>query len=131
VILADSSILIEWQRVPSANISSRRIAAEQEAAICGVTVAEVLQGARSSLERTKLSVLLSAFRRLAIEEEIWDLTGDLSARLRSRGTPLAIPDLAIAATAIYYSLPLWTRDAHFHRVQGVAPELILFDESNA
>lgn len=129
MILADSSILIDWQRIPS--LATRRIVAEQDAAICGVTVAEVLQGARTSQERTKLSVLLSAFQRLVIEEAVWDLTGDLGARVRARGTPLSIPDLAIAATAIHYSLPLWTRDPHFARIQAVAPELVLFDERNA
>jgi predicted nucleic acid-binding protein len=129
VILADSSILIEWQRIPS--IRTRQVIATEEAAVCGVTVAELLTGARNPVERQKTMALLGAFQRVAIEEPVWELAGDISAVLRVRGTPLNLADVVIAATAIHHSVPLWTRDTHFSRVQTVAPQLILFDESDA
>jgi tRNA(fMet)-specific endonuclease VapC len=129
VILADSSILIEWQRIPS--IRTRQIIAAQDASVWGVTVAELLAGARNPVERQKVMALLGAFRRTAIPEPVWELAGDISAVLRARGTPLKLADIAIAATAIHHSLPLWTRDADFSRVQTVAPQLVLFDDSTA
>lgn len=51
MILADSSILIEWQRMPS--IQLYNIMTRYHAGICGVTVAEVLGGARDAHEREK------------------------------------------------------------------------------
>lgn len=48
-----------------------------------------------------------------------------------RGTKIPLPDAVLAATAIHHGIPLWTRDAHFARVQAVAPGLILFDDSEA
>jgi hypothetical protein len=35
----------------------------------------------------------------------------------------------IAATALHYDLPLWTRDGHFAWVQAEFPDLSLFDDS--
>jgi tRNA(fMet)-specific endonuclease VapC len=129
VILADSSILIDWQRVPS--IRTRQIVRTQNAGICGVTVTELLTGARNPVERQKTMTLLGAFRPVTIEEPVWELAGDISSTLRVRGTPMKLPDIVIAATAIHHGMPLWTRDAHFSHVQSVAPQLTLFDETTS
>jgi tRNA(fMet)-specific endonuclease VapC len=129
VILADSSILIDWQRVPS--IRTRQIVRAQNAGVCGVTVTELLTGARNPVERQKTMTLLGAFRPVTIEEPVWELAGDISSVLRVRGTPMKLPDIVIAATAIHHGMPLWTRDAHFSHVQAVAPQLTLFDETTS
>lgn len=129
MILADSSILIEWQRKPSLRL--HQTITRYDAAICGVTVAEVLTGARNPEERRKMIDLLSSFGRVAIEDGVWELAGDLAAQLRLQGTPLMLADVTIAAAATYHRVPLWTRDAHFSRVLPYAPDLILFDESTA
>lgn len=126
MILADSSILIDWQRVPA--IRTRQIVRAQNAGICGVTVTELLTGARNPLERQKTMTLLSAFRPVKVEDPVWELAGDISSALRVRGTPMKLPDIVIAATAIHHGMPLWTRDAHFSQVQAVVPQLALFDE---
>jgi predicted nucleic acid-binding protein len=128
VILADSSVLIEFQRIPS--LRTRQIIAKHDAAICGVTVVELLTGARNSAERQRVATLLSAFKRLPVDEPAWELAGDLAAGLRVRGMSLALADVVIAATAVHHGLPLWTRDNHFARLQALAP-LALFDESTA
>lgn len=128
MILADSSVLIEFQRLPS--IRTRQLIAKHNAAICGITVVEPLTGARNPVERQKVNAVLSAFQRLPIDEPAWELAGDLAAGLRVRGTSLALADVVIAATAIHHGLPLWTRDNHFSRFQALAP-LTFFDESTA
>jgi predicted nucleic acid-binding protein len=87
VILADTSIVIEWQRIPS--ITTRRIIAAHDARVCGVTVAEVLTGARNPVERQKTMLLLGAFRRVDVEEPVWELAGDISAGF-SRHTRKAV-----------------------------------------
>jgi predicted nucleic acid-binding protein len=129
VILADSSVLIEWQRMPS--IQLYQIMTRYHAGICGVTIAEVLGGARNPQEREKSVDLFSSFAQVPIEPPVWELAGDISARLRVQGTPVMLADLVIAATAIHHHLPLWTRDNHFERVRVVAPALAIFDASQA
>lgn len=129
MILADSSILIEWQRMPS--IQLYKIMTRYHAGICGVTRTEVLGGARNPQEREKSLELFSSFASVPIEEAVWELAGDVSASLRRQGTPLMLADIVIAATAIHHHMPLWTRDNHFERVRSVAPGLTLFDEPKA
>lgn len=129
MILADSSVLIEWQRMPS--IQLYKIMTRYHAGICGVTVAEVLTGARDPQERAKSMELLASFAPVPIDAAVWELAGDISAKLRQRGTPLMLSDVIIAATAIHHHLPLWTRDDHFDRVRAVAPQFALFNESTS
>lgn len=129
MILADSSVLIEWQRMPS--IGMYQIMTRYHAGICGVTIAEVLAGARSPEEREKSLELFSSFANVPIEEPVWALAGEIAAKLRKAGTPLMMADVIIAATAIYHHLRLWTRDHHFDRVRAVNPALTLFNEASA
>lgn len=42
--------------------------------------------------------------------------GRIFAQLRKRGTPIPQNDLWIAALAVQYALPLYSRDAHFQHV---------------
>lgn len=129
MILADSSVLIEWQRMPS--IQLYQIMTRYHAGICGVTVAEVLGGARDSQEREKSMQMFSSFAHVPIDPAVWELAGDIAAKLRKQGTPLMLPDVVIAATAIHHHIPLWTRDGDFERVRAVAPELHIFNEALA
>lgn len=129
MILADSSVLIEWQRMPS--IQLYQVMTRYHAGICGITVVEVLAGARDPQERERSVDLFSSFARVPIDDAVWELAGELSAKLRLRGTPLMVADVIIAATAIYHHLPLWTRDNHFDRVRAVAPDLNLFNALSA
>ncbi len=113
------------------SIQLYRIMTRYHAGICGVTVAEVLAGARDVQEREKSVELFSNFVRVPIDDAVWDLAGDIAVKLRQQGTPLMLADVAIAATAIHHHIALWTRDGHFERVRAVAPELALFDEATA
>lgn len=113
------------------SIQLYKIMTRHHAGICGVTVVEVLGGARDPEEREKSMELLSSFAPVPIDAAVWELAGDISAKLRRRGTPLMLADIVVAATAIHHHLPLWTRDNHFERVRAVVPELALFDESAA
>lgn len=127
MILADTSVVIDWLRLPS--LMSRRIIGSHAPAICGVSVAELLVGIRSEPERARLMHQLAAFGRVAVEEPVWEIAGRIGGALEAKGSRIPFPDTLIIATAIHHGLPLWTRDKHFARVQGVAPELVLFDET--
>ena len=129
MILADTSILIEWSRMPSVPVG--RILASGRAAVCGITVAEMFGGVRSEPERADVELTLRRFGHVPIEDAVWELTGRISGAMARRGTKIKFQDAAIAATAIHRSLPLWTRDAHFTWVKSAFPELMLFDESAA
>ena len=129
MILTDTSILIEWSRMPTVAIA--RVVLSGNSSVCGITVAEMYEGVRSDEERSDVEVTLQRFGRVAIEEPVWELTGRIMGAMTRRGTKIKFPDAAVAATAIHKKLPLWTRDRHFKWVRAAFPELTLFDESNA
>jgi predicted nucleic acid-binding protein len=80
MILADTSVVIDFLR--SADASMRRIIVDAPAAVCGVTRAEVLHGARSPAERVGVLEGLSLFRQLPIPNSAWDDVGGASRGLR-------------------------------------------------
>jgi predicted nucleic acid-binding protein len=129
MILADTSVVIDWLRLPS--LLTRRIIGSHRPAICGVSLTELLTGIRTQPERSKLIHQLAVFGRLDVAEPVWEIAGRISGGLEARGMRIPFPDMLIVSTAIHHAVPLWTRDKHFARVLDVAPELVLFDESTA
>ena len=59
-------------------------------------------------------------RVLWADEATTHFYGRVFAQLRAAGTPIPASDLWIAALAIQHDLPLYTRDAHFASVAGLA-----------
>jgi predicted nucleic acid-binding protein len=129
MILTDTSIVIDWLRLPS--LLTRRIIGSHSPAICGVSLTELLIGVRTAPERAKLMHQLAVFGRVDVAEPVWEIAGRIGGALEAKGTRIPFPDMLIASTAIHHRLPLWTRDKHFARVVDVAPALVLFDESTA
>jgi predicted nucleic acid-binding protein len=129
MILADTSILIEFVRKPSLPVA--RVVLSGKPVVCGVSVAEMQAGVRSEAHGKDVAATLRLFGQLPIDEPVWALTGRISRAMARRGTKVKFQDAVIAATAIHRDLPLWSRDRHFTWVQASFPELKLFDENNA
>jgi predicted nucleic acid-binding protein len=126
MILADTSVVIEFLRTGNAKL--RGLVVSTPAAICGVTRAEVLHGARDSAHRQKLVTALDLFQQVSMPEPLWDRVGDHLAALRSSGVTVPLADVVIATIAIENHLELWTRDAQFAHIQNVILHLKLFQE---
>lgn len=126
MILLDSSVVIEYLQTGDPKLFG--LFQAHQAAICGVTRAEVLNGARSSKHRTRLVLALNAFHPLATPESAWDDVGDNLGLLRSRGVTVPLADVIIVTLAILNDIELWARDAHFQLIQTVLPQLKLFQE---
>jgi len=124
MILADTSVVVDYLRGPTPALHS--IIATQQAAICGVTVAEILAGARLPTDTQWLLTALSAFRRVPTPETIWEAIGDNLAILRRNGITVPMPDAVIATIAMNLNVEVWTTDAHFPMMQRVFSQLRLF-----
>jgi predicted nucleic acid-binding protein len=129
VILIDASVLIRYLRNPSPAI--RQVLASTECAICGVTRAEILHGARTPQDAQSLCEAMDAFIPLPIDQATWDHLGHHLASLRAKGLPMPFQDVLLAAVAIDHAAELWSYDAHFRAIQGVLPKLMLFDGPTA
>jgi len=126
MILVDTSVVIDYTR--SGDPKMLALFQAHSAAICGITRAEVLAGVRSPKHRGRLVAALNSFVPLSIPESLWDEIGDYLLALRTGGVTVPFADVVIAAVAIAHDVDLWTRDAQFALIQGVLPQLRLFQE---
>ncbi len=124
--LVDTSVVIDFLR--SGDPKLLGLFRSLPGAICGVTRAEVLHGARSPADRGRLLTILNAIAQLPIPEPLWDAVGELLAALRAAGVTVPFNDATIAALAVSLGVELWTRDAQFQMIQRVEPRLTLYQE---
>ena len=121
-LLVDSSVWIDFFR-GAPNVVRRMDAAvdQDQGAVCGPIVAEVLSGTRT---RADFARVREAFEGLALLPEpidAWPRVGEARFALARRGTQAALIDVLIALTAADTSHALLTRDADFRRIAAVIP----------
>lgn len=126
MILVDSTVVIDYLRTADAKLVS--VFRIHDAAICGATRAEVLNGTRSPSHRTQLINALNTFKQLSFPEALWDNLGDNLRALRAAGVTVPFADVIIATVAIENDVELWARDNQFKLIQTVLPRLRLFQE---
>jgi predicted nucleic acid-binding protein len=122
MILIDASIIIEYLQTQNATLLS--VMQTNQAAICGVTRAEVLSGSRHPKHRQRLDTL----DQISLSDSFWDVVGDHVAELRSNGVTVPFPDAVLSALSLSLDVELWSRDQHFAHIQRVIPALKLFQE---
>jgi len=126
MILTDTTVVIGLLRQPTLRL--RQIIQTSQAAVCGVTVAEVYAGARTPTDLAQSAMALQAFGAVAIPDHLWAAVGHNLAALRAKGLTVPFTDALIATVAIENGLELWTYDAHFPMIQTALPQLKLFQE---
>lgn len=126
MILVDANVIIGFLKKPDPKVLG--LFQTYQAAVCGITRAEILHGARNAADRQRLLNQLNVFAQITVPHSIWDVVGDALAALRIGGITVPFPDVVLACIATHYSVELWTRDQHFTMIQTVLPQLLLFQE---
>ena len=111
MILIDTNIIIDYLKEESSSIDS----IQDDFSICGVILAELLYGARTENEKTKIMQLSSLFRWIDIEESLWFEIGNTLNTLKKNGVTVPFQDVIIAALCIQKNLILLTNDKHFKK----------------
>jgi hypothetical protein len=121
MVIVDTSVWVQAFRAPNSSERQEvdRLLARDEAAMVGVVLAEVLQGARDPQEFEALRLRLTALPYLSESVQTWVQAGTISYQLRQRGLGVGLVDLLIAALALEHDASVYTRDEHFQRVPGV------------
>jgi predicted nucleic acid-binding protein len=96
-----------------------RLLAEDDAAMVGVVLVEILRGARSESDFLRYRARLDAIPMVESTAETWVLAGRLMFDLARQGQSIPLNDAIIAAHALVASYELFTRDEHFRRVPGL------------
>lgn len=125
MVLLDSNVLIDYFRSRESDLAKK--IDSMEVALCGPVRTELLQGARSEDETDEYLKAFGTFDNLPNDEYDWEGTGFLLQTLRQNGLRVPLADALIAFTAMKYDVPLWTRDQHFKFIQGLYPELSLYE----
>ena len=122
--LLDTDWAIDAFRRPEARSALLRHIAPSRIGVSRVTIAELYEGAFSSVDPqsrlTSIRLFVSPFRIIEIDDPIAVAFAKLRAFLYRRGEGLANFDLLIAATALRHDLTLLTFNRrYFARVPGL------------
>ena len=126
MILADTTIVVDWLRAPTPRLL--QIIQSHQAAICGVTLAEAYAGARTPQDFFDIDNALTVFANISIPDAIWPKLGRNLSALGAKGLTVPLSDALIAAVAIEGDLEVWQHDHHFPDMQKVLSQLKLFQE---
>lgn len=119
MVIFDTNILIELYR-GNDQVKEKILGMDVNVFyISTVTVAEFLAGARNKKELASIGKQLDKYSNLPITTDISDLFLELFNKYNLSHKP-GIPDTLIAATAIYYNLPLFSLNKkHFQYFPGI------------
>jgi len=124
VILVDTNIIIDFWRMPTESL--KKVFLKETVAICGITKAELMYGAKSESDLITISEALSDFEYIPLDESIWHEVGKLLYRLRKSGITVPFQDIVLCALTLEYDLLLWTNDKHFALIKMEIEDLKLF-----
>jgi tRNA(fMet)-specific endonuclease VapC len=130
MILLDSDVISHLLRpAPPAQLAERVHAVPlRNRYLSAISIAEILYGIERTGQREHIRMILETRFIARVEVLPFDLEaarvfGRVNAYLSSAGTPLAAPDLCIAATALSRDLTLITgNESHFRRIPGLKIE---------
>ncbi|QWR77829.1 type II toxin-antitoxin system VapC family toxin [Candidatus Magnetomonas plexicatena] len=113
-VLIDTSAWVEFFRGTSKTaVAVANLIEAGKALLCGVVRYELMQGAKSAVESSHLSGVLSALPYIEMTSDLWTKAGNISAMLRIKGITLPMSDILIAAIALEHNIEVLTLDTHF------------------
>ena len=121
-VLVDTSCWIEYFNRPGAEIAVmvEDFIRGDLAALTGVVLAELLQGARNEEEMSRLLAALGAVDYIETSRDTYARAGGLGFALRRRGVTVPVTDCVIAAAAESSGGRMLTLDDHFTELAKVA-----------
>ncbi|MGI9049933.1 MAG: type II toxin-antitoxin system VapC family toxin [Rubrobacteraceae bacterium] len=126
-ILVDTSCWIEYFNRPGTEsaVAVEKFVREDRASLTGVVLVELLQGAKSEAELSRLRTALGAVDYIETSQETYLRAGNIGFALRRRGVTVPVTDCVIAAAAESSGGRILTLDAHFAGLAKVASLVVL------
>jgi len=125
MIVIDTSVLIDALHRKQAALRKILELEETGETLCTtqINVLELYKGVycptKSEAGLEKVRKLLDAFVILSIDEDVYDMFGELSSELRRRGEAIGDFDELIASIALANGAVIVSGDTHFRRVPGL------------
>ncbi|MCB9490395.1 MAG: PIN domain-containing protein [Deltaproteobacteria bacterium] len=120
-VLIDTSVWIDYFRYGSTELSQilEKLGRERRAATCGIIIAELLHGAKTSGEEQTFLRMAHSLPFIEADREDWLETGALLLQLRKKGITVPLADALIARLAIKSGCELLAVDKHFDHFKAV------------
>jgi predicted nucleic acid-binding protein len=132
MVLVDTSVWVDFfagKDLPHVERLERLIAEGEDLCICGIVLAEVLQGIRDDRQHRKTRQYLDDLLYLDLPKEVYLKAADIYRSLRSRGVTIRnTVDCLIAAACIQHGATLLHNDRDFGAIGGRFPLKILVGE---
>jgi len=120
-VLVDTSAWIEFFNRP--NSPEKRtidlLIDSDRATVCGVVLAELLQGTKTQKEFRQVRDSIQALPFFEMDAAAWEKTGDLGFMLRRKGVTIPVTDLMVAALALLQDASVLTCDDHFAEIPNL------------
>lgn len=126
-VLVDTSCWIEYFNRPGAEVATavEAMVRDDRAALTGIVLVELLQGARTERELSEVHAALGAVVWIEATRETYARAGRLAFELRRKGITVPITDCVIAAASESAGGCVLTLDAHFQEISGIADLTVL------
>lgn len=123
-VLVDTCVWIDFLRGSDTphRVGLRQLLEAHRVLLCGVILAELIQGLRRRTQADVLHHALGGLPYLEMTKQVWTRAGQLGARLSGSGLPVPLSDLTIAALTVETEVALYSFDPHFDRL----PELVRY-----
>jgi len=119
MVIFDTNILIELYRGNIKVKEEIELLNTNVFYISSITVAEFMVGAKDKADFKRIEKQLNKYTTIPINTDISEIFTDLFKKLTLSHRP-GIADTLIAATALYYHLPLYTHNKkHFQFIPGI------------
>lgn len=119
LVLCDTNILIELLKNNPTIVERLNSIGEERISISMVTAAELIFGALNKTELSKINKLIALTSVFQINETISTISLELLNKY-TLSHHLTLPDSIIAATAIFYEIPLFTLNTKdFRCIDGI------------
>ncbi|HCL57490.1 MAG TPA: PIN domain-containing protein [Spirochaetia bacterium] len=124
MILVDTNIIIDFWKQPSEKY--KKVFMNEDIAICGIVIAELIHGAKTEKEIKKIIEALDCFTFLNISEKDWFEIGKLLNKLKNKGLNFPFQDGVLSYLAIKNNFAIWTNDKHFDLIQKNIQKLKIY-----
>ncbi len=114
-ILIDTSAWIAFLSYTESRVGNfvEQAIVNEQAVICGVVVAELVQSSKSPKTQAQLDLLFSYIEALPMDETLMLKAGIKLQQLRTEGVSMPVTNALVAAVAKEHDIPLLTLDARF------------------
>lgn len=128
MILVDTSVWIDFfanRPKPHVDTLRQRILNNDELAICGIVLTEVLQGIREDKEHQRVKEYMSYLTLLPLNNETFLHAAQIYRTLRKQGITIRkTNDCLIAAVALENNCALLHNDSDFRLIAKAYPQLL-------